>query len=176
MRNALLLSAAALLALPAVVQAQEVDTVGPKVGDWEVTAAGTGASDQDFDTNTLGLTASAGQYLTPNVLVGLRQTLTYSGGDDDSVFTGATRVFADYVFDLGRWRPYVGAGIGGVYGEGVADSFTAGPEVGVKYYADDNTFVYAQTEYQFAFQDADEIDDSFDDGGFFHVIGIGFNF
>lgn len=176
MRNALLLSAAMLLALPAAVQAQDTAGVGPDVGDWEVTAAGTGASDQEFDNNTLGVTASVGQYLMPNVLVGVRQTVTYSGSDDDNVFTGATRVFADYVFDLGRWRPYVGVGLGGVYGEGVNDSFTAGPEVGVKYYADDNTFVYAQTEYQFAFQDADEIDDSFDDGGFFHVIGVGFNF
>ena len=70
----------------------------------------------------------------------------------------------------------LGAAFGGTYGEGVNSTFTAGPQAGVKYYADRNTFIYAGTEYQFAFEDSDEIDDAFDDGSFYHTIGIGFNF
>lgn len=176
MKKTLLLSA--LLALPAfaTAQAQEVEFVGPQAGDWEVTISGSGSSDNDFDNTTLGVTGSAGKYMTDNVLVGVRQTLNFSDSEDNTALTGATRVFADYVFDLGRWRPYIGASAGGIYGEGVNNTFAAGPEVGVKYYADDNTFIYAQTEYQFTFQDSDDIDDAFDDGGFFHAVGVGFNF
>lgn len=176
MRNALLLSAAIALAATTAAQAQEVEFVGPQAGEWEATISGSGSSDQDFENNTLGVTGSVGKYMTDNVVVGVRQTLNYSGSDDDNVFTGATRVFADYVFDLGRFRPYIGAGIGGIYGEGVNDSFSAGPEVGLKYYADDNTFIYVQTEYQFTFTNTDDIEDAYDDGGFFHAIGVGFNF
>ncbi|MFA7430741.1 MAG: hypothetical protein WCZ23_11340 [Rhodospirillaceae bacterium] len=167
---------AAVLMAPGAALAQTVDFAAPRMGQWEATLSGSGSSDNDFDNNTIGVTGSIGQYLHPNVLVGLRQTLNYSGTANDDVFTGATRVFADYVLPLGRWQPYIGASFGGIYGEGVNDTFAAGPELGVKYYADANTFIFVQTEYQFTFQDARDADEAFGDGGFFHAIGVGFNF
>ncbi|KJS34737.1 MAG: hypothetical protein VR70_17135 [Rhodospirillaceae bacterium BRH_c57] len=178
MKNARILTAglAAALLVPGVAFAQQAEFTGPTTGQWEATLSGSGTSDTDFDNNTIGLTGSIGQYMHPNVLVGLRQTLNYSGTTNDDVFTGSTRLFADYVFAMNRWRPYVGVSFGGIYGEGVNNTFTAGPEVGVKYYADNNTFVFVQTEYQFTFQDSDEITDAFNDGGYFHAVGIGFNF
>lgn len=169
------------LAIPGSAAAQgmgdDVRFAGPQAGDWEVTLSGSGTSDKDFDTNALGIQGSVGKYMLPNVLVGVRQSLSWaeSSNDEDTV-SGATRAFADYVFDLGRWRPYIGASLGGIYGENVNDSFFAGPEAGLKYYADNNTFIYAQTEYQFTFQDSDDVDEAFDDGGWAHAIGIGFNF
>lgn len=178
MNNARILTAsfAAALLAPGMTFAQTVDFAGPTTGQWEATISGSGTSDTDFDNNTIGLTGSIGQYMQPNVLIGLRQTLNYSGTPNDDVFTGSTRVFADYVFDMNRWRPYIGASFGGIYGEGVNNTFAAGPELGVKYYADNNTFVFAQTEYQFTFRNGNEIDDAFNDGGFFHAVGVGFNF
>lgn len=162
------------LAIGSAAMAQEA--AGPSAGDWEVTLSGSGSSDSDFDTNSIGLTGSAGQYLNNNVLVGVRQTLNFADTEDDNTTTGATRLFADYVFDLGRFRPFIGAGLGGIYGEDVNNSFSAGPEAGLKYYADNNTFIYAMTEYQFTFQDSDQIDEAYDDGGWFHAVGVGFNF
>ncbi len=174
MRKLLLLSA--LLAIPATAQAQDIPFTGPQPGSWEATISGSGSSDNDFDSNTLGVTGSVGKYMTENILLGVRQTLNFADNGDDNTLTGATRLFADYVFDLGRWRPYLGASIGGIYGEGVNNTFSAGPELGLKYYADNNTFIYAQTEYQFTFRDAGDVDDAYDDGAFFHAIGVGFNF
>ena len=51
------------------------------------------------------------------------------------------------------------------------------PEAGLKYYVKDETFLYGRVAYQFITEDADDADDqSFDDGTFEYVIGIGFNF
>lgn len=165
----------AVVASSAPAWAQE--KVGPATGDWEVTLSGTGTSNNDFDNHTLGVSGSAGKYVTPNVLLGVRQSVNYAdveNGDDQTNF--ATRLFGDYVIDLGRWRPYVGASLGYIYGDNVNDTFAAGPEVGLKYYADNNTFVYALAEYQFTFEDADEADHAADDGQFYYGIGVGFNF
>lgn len=175
MKYALALTTAVML-VPGLALAQSVEFTGPSTGDWEMTLSGSGSSDTDFDNNTIGVSGSIGQYMMPNVLVGVRQTVNYASTANDDTITGATRVFADYVFDIQRWRPYVGASFGGIYGEGVNNTFAAGPELGVKYYPDNNTFIFAQTEYQFTFRDSDEIDDAFDDGGFFHALGVGFNF
>lgn len=176
MKNAIAITALTLAALAVAPAAQAQETAGPSVGDWEVTLSGSGSSDNDFDTNAIGLTGSAGKYMMDNVLVGVRQTANFADTATDNTFTGATRVFADYMFTMGRMQPFVGASLGGIYGEGINNSFSGGPEAGLKYYADDKTFVYGQTEYQFTFQSSDEIDDAFRDGGWFHSVGIGFNF
>jgi hypothetical protein len=117
------------------------NSVGPSEGEWEITASGSGTNNNDFDGHVIGVTGSAGKYVTDTVLVGVRQSINFAdveNGDDQTNF--ATRAFADYVFDLGRWRPFVGVNFGGIYGENVNETFAAGPEAGVKYYADDNTF------------------------------------
>ena len=162
------------LAVPSAAFAQDV---GPLADDWEVTLSGTGTSNNDFDQHTLGATGSVGKYMNENILVGLRQSINFAdveGGNDTLNF--ATRGFADYVFDLGRWRPFIGANIGGIYGDNVNDTFAAGPEIGVKYYPDTSTFVFAQAEYQFTFNDAGDVDEAADDGQYFYSVGIGFNF
>jgi len=168
---------AAILTAAFSVSGLAQDRYGPSEGEWEATLSGTGTSDNDFDNHTVGLSGSLGKYVTDNWLLGVRQSLNFAdveGGEDRTNF--ATRMFGDYVFDLGRWRPYIGASLGYIYGDNVNDTFAAGPEVGVKYYADRNTFVYLQAEYQFAFEDADDADDAADDGQFFYGVGVGFNF
>ena len=181
-RMAIVAAAAALvsplLVIPAVASADTGDLRGPEQGDWELTLSGNGASDNDFETNTLGVSGSIGKYLTDNVLLGARQSVNWAdiGDGSDDLVSGSTRGFADYVFDLGAFRPYLGVSVGALYGDGVNDSLAAGPQVGFKYYADENTFIFAQTEYQFAFDSPADADEAFDDGGFNHAIGVGFNF
>lgn len=175
MFKSLLLASIAAVAFSGSALAQT--SVGPSEGEWEITLSGSGTSNNDFDGHVIGLTGSAGKYVTNTVLVGVRQSVNFAdveNGDDQTNF--ATRVFADYVFDLGRWRPFVGVNFGGIYGENVNETFAAGPEAGVKYYADDKTFVYLQGEYQFAFKNGRDADNAANDGQYFYGLGIGFNF
>lgn len=167
-----------LLALPLAAAAQDLGgTRGPSMGDWEGTLSGNGSSDNDFDNHTIGVSGSLAKYMTPNILLGVRHSMNYTdveAGDD--VVNSATRGFADYVFDAGNFRPYVGVSLGGIYGKGVNDTFAAGPQGGVKFYADQNTFVFVQTEYLFTFDRANDAREAADDGQFYHTLGIGFNF
>ncbi|MEX2454166.1 MAG: outer membrane beta-barrel protein [Rhodospirillaceae bacterium] len=167
---------AAALFVSATAYAQEPENYGPRQGDWEMTLSGTGTSDNDFDSHTIGISGGAGYYFTDNVLVGARQSVNFAEVNDDDTINFATRVHADWVFDFGRWRPFVGVNFGGIYGERVNDTFAAGPEIGVKYYADRNTFIYGLGEYQFTFKDADDAGDAADDGQFYYTVGVGFNF
>ncbi|MEX2641972.1 MAG: hypothetical protein WD270_00860 [Acetobacterales bacterium] len=150
---------------------------GPRLDDMEFTLSGNGTSNNDFDGHQLGLSASVGQYIYPNVLAGVRQSVNFTDVENgDDLLNASTRIFLDYVFDMGAFRPYVGLIFGGIYGDNVNDTFAAGPEVGLKYYADTRTFLFAQTEYQFTFDDAGDAGDAADDGQFYHTIGVGFNF
>lgn len=174
-----ILIAAGLVMAPVAAFAQSAgtDTYGPQQGEWEYTLSGSGSSNNDFDGHTFGVSGSAGKYVTENWLFGVRQSVNFAeveNGDDQ--WNGSTRGFADYVFDFDRFRPYIGVNAGGVYGDGVHDAFAAGPEIGAKYYADRNTFIFAQTEYQFVFEDIGHADDNADDGIFQHAVGVGFNF
>jgi len=168
----------ALVSAPLSVFAADMNNggFGPAKGDREFTLSGAGTSNKDFDRGSLGLAASFGWYLTDNMEVSIRQGVNYADLANDNMWNGSTRIAADYHWDLGKWRPLVGLQIGGIYGDGVSDTGIAGPEVGIKYYAKPDTFVYFQEEYQFFFKQADEINDNFDDGAFVHTFGVGFNF
>jgi hypothetical protein len=165
------------LALPATAMAQTGnEEPGPVKGDWEVTLSGNGTSNNDFDNHQIGVSGSVGKFVTDNVLVGLRQSINFTDLPGDDQTNAATRGFVDYVFDLGRFRPYVGVSFGGIYGDNVNDTFATGPEVGLKYYADTNTFIFIQSEYQFTFSNTDDANEAADDGQYYHLVGIGFNF
>jgi hypothetical protein len=167
MRTTMLLAAL----LPAVALAN------PQRGDQEITLSGAGSSDKDFDNTILSVSGSWGSYLSPHSLWGVRQLVSARDAEGESTsFDGATRLFYDYHFGDGRFRPFIGISAGGIYGEGVDDTFTAGPEVGLKYYVLQNTFIVGLMEYQFLFDSANDVDDRFDDGAFFYSVGIGYNF
>ena len=174
MKHAYML-AAAMAALPLAVSAQ-TGSFGPKTGDREFTIAGSGTNDKDFDHGSWGLSASFGQYVTDNWAWVIRQSVNYADTATNDDWILSTRVGVDYHFDAGNWRPFIGANIGYIYGDGVDNTGIASPELGVKYYVKPETFIYLQTEYQFFFESADDISDNFDDGAFQHTVGIGFNF
>ncbi len=68
---------------------------------------------------------------------------------------------------------FVGVSIGYLYGDNVNDTFIAGPEVGLRYFINDTTFVNMLVEYEFLFEDADEVDEQFDDGRYVYTVGLG---
>lgn len=168
-----------LALVPAVALAQDARQYrgGAKAGDHEITLSGTGSNNNDFDSGNFGVSGSYGYYFTPALEVSLRQSLNWSGAEDsDDSWNAATRVAVDYHFNTtGRFRPFIGANIGYIYGDSVNETGTIGPEVGLKYFVNDTTFFLVQTEYQWFFEDSD-VGDQFDDGAFQHTIGLGFVF
>jgi hypothetical protein len=146
-------------------------------GDKSFTLSGTGASDKDFDTTTFGTTGELGWFLSDELELGIRQSVNVLALDNaDDRWAGASRGFADYHFGKGTVVPYLGANIGAIYGEDVHDTGAAGLETGLKFFVKDKTFIALQVEYDFLFDNANQIDNQFDDGAFFYTLGIGFNF
>ena len=168
------LVALGLITMPLSVFAAPGD-FGPKMGDSEFTLSGTGASNNEFDRGTIGVAASYGKYISDNVEWAVRQGINYADFGNSS-WNGSTRLAVDYHFNAGQWRPLVGLQVGMVYGDDVSDSGIIGPEVGIKYYAKPDTFIYFLEEYQYFFNNSSDITDNFKDGAFVHTVGIGFNF
>jgi len=156
------------LILPTTTLAQ-----GFTQGDKELLLNGAGVSDNDFDNTLFSVEGSLGYFLTRNIEVGLRQSLSFSEIEDaGSAWNASTRGALDYHFDLGRWWPFIGANIGYIYGDDVAETWEAGLEGGLKFFVNNTTFVLGRVEYQWFLEDDD--DDGFDDGQWVYVVGIGF--
>ena len=168
-----------VLAVAAVALAPRSTYAYFEEGDKEITLSGTGANGNDFDGVTLGVNGSFGYFLTDNLELSVRQTITYTdigsfGGG--SALNGSTRVALDFHFDLEALQPFVGGNFGYVYGDAVNDTFEAAPEAGVKWFVNSTTFIFAMAEYQFFFDSGDDASDSFSDGQFVYTLGIGFRF
>jgi hypothetical protein len=145
-------------------------------GDKEITLSGSASNSADFDGVFIGGNGSFGYFVTDNLELALRQSLSYTDIGVGSALNGSTRVAADFHFDLEAWQPFVGGNFGYVYGDAVNDTFEAAPEAGVKWFVNSTTFVFAMVEYQFFFDQADEADNAFEDGQFLWTLGIGFRF
>lgn len=145
-------------------------------GDKEVTLSGTAANGNDFDGVTAGINGSIGYFMTDNLELSLRQTVTYTDIGVDASMNGSTRVALDFHFDMEALQPFVGANFGYVYGDAVNDTFEAAPEGGVKWFVNSTTFLFAMVEYQIFFDSASEANNAFNDGQFVYTLGIGFRF
>ena len=173
------LAVAAAIGTAGSAQAQE-DFPGLDAGTWELTLTGSGSSNNDADSGNAALQASLGYFVFNQFEVLVRQGVGYVDNDDitggGTSVTASTAVAIDYHFDLDRFQPFIGAGIGYNYGDSdVDETFFAGPEAGVKYYVKDDTFIYGLVQYQWFFDKAENIDDGEEDGSFLYAVGIGFN-
>lgn len=154
---------------------------GPREGDQEVSVSGTGSSDQSFNNGSFGLTGDLGWYLSNDMVAGIRQSINYASIEGASLkndfWNGSTRGYFNYQFLDDRTRPFLGASLGGIYGDGVENSGFAGLETGVKHYVQTKTYFLARIEYQFFFSSSDDAVDAFqDDGAWAYTIGLGYNF
>ena len=143
---------------------------------WELTLGGSGASDNDFVDNAFSFSGSLGYFMTKDFEVALRQTLSIvdtPGGDD---WAASTAVAIDYHFDLDAWQPFIGWQIGYLYGDAVRDTWTTGPEVGLKYFVNQSTFVFGMVQYDILFRSADDLEDNWDDGRWVYSLGLGVQF
>jgi hypothetical protein len=158
------------LVLPAVAFGQ-----GFSEGDKVATLSGSGSSDNDLDNTDLSMEGAFSYFFTDKIEGAIRQGFAWidlPGSDND--WAASTRVALDYNFDMGRVWPFVGGNFGYVYGDAVHDTWVAGPEAGVRVFVNPTTFIMGLVEYEFFFDDSDEIDDAFDDGRFVYTLGIGF--
>jgi hypothetical protein len=171
-RTLLALPVAALMSSTAMAQSLEVPPYhpdpGPYAGWWEMTLSGSGTSTDNFDQNTFGAALGIGYYLTKNVIVGGRQFINFEINDVDT-WTAQTFAFADYQFDFGRWQPFVGVSLGGIYGKDVDEDFLWGPELGLKYYVNESAFAFGAAAYQLT------ADECCSDGVTNYVICFGIN-
>lgn len=168
------LAVAILPGLPALTQD---DTYGFRAGDRSFTLSGTGSSDRDYGTGSFGLSGGLSWFLTEGWEIGLRQDVNWADRNgSDNQWNGTTRAGGWYNFDLGRFKPFVGATIGYIYGDNVNETGVIGPEVGLKYFVNSTTFINAQTAYQYFFDSGSDVGDNFDNGAWIHSVGIGFRF
>lgn len=143
---------------------------GPHAGNWEATLSGTGQSDNDFNDADFGVAGSIGYYFSKNIVVTFKQALNYSGVGPSDTFNARSVFQAAYQWDLGRWQPYLGLNLGGIYGAVVEDDGVVGPEAGLKYYVNESTFMFGNIAYESL------IGSCCTDGNIPYSVGIGFNF
>lgn len=170
--NELLKSTLVVTALaPAMVFAQA------ESGDNEITISGQGQSDKELDNNAFSMTASYGKYINDQGQIGIRQSLSLADREGESTdFDGATVGYYDHHFGGGDVRPFLGANLGYNYGDRTEETFSAGPEAGVKFYVREKTFVQGMVQYQFLFDSSDDVDENYDDGIIYYSVGMGYNF
>lgn len=164
----------------AVAHAQSTTMVDPsrRAGEREFTMGGSGVSNKDFDDSLGGFNFSYGWYTSDTQAWTLRQSINYANPDRGATaWNGSTRLaFDQHLTARGPFRPFIGVNFGGIYGDAVRDTWTAGLEGGVKMYVQSRTFVFAMIDYGWLFRDADNIDNSFNDGAWTWTAGVGFNF
>ena len=151
---------------------------GPSEGSQEFTLSGTGTNDRHCNSGGFGLAGSYGWYMSRDLELGVRQAVNWTAVNNaDDRINGSTRGAVDYHFNVtDRFRPFVGANVGVIYGDGVHDTGIIGPEVGLKYYLNPTTFLLAQGEYQYFFDSGDDIGDNFNNGSYAYTVGLGLNF
>ncbi len=166
-----------LLFLPLTALAQQgQDFAHYQMGNQELTLSGSGVSDNSFDRTNLSFDVGYGYFFDSNWQGIIRQSLNIVDQPGDNAYNAATRVGIDYNFNIGNLRPFFGATFGYMYGDGVKDSFIAGPETGLKAFLSDSTFVIVAVGYDFIFESTNKARDAFSDGVFNYRLGLGYRF
>jgi len=178
MKRLVMVMLVSLMVLPLSVNAADF-----REGDREFTLSGGGTSDKNFDASSVSIEANFGYFTKNNLELLIRQKIQFVDTEgSSSIWDFSTRLVADYYLDMkfrGRMKPmkvFVGACVGYIYDKDFDGEFTAGPEVGLKYFFNDTTFATVIVAYNFNFEDTDDADDSFKDGRFDYTFGIGFKF
>jgi opacity protein-like surface antigen len=131
-----------------------------KTGDNELTLSGAFAftSYEDFDVTSFTVQTSYSRFLTDAISVGGALAGTWMDVEGDTATAAAIDVNAKWHFNTSaELVPYIGPQVGLIMvdSEGYSDSvFSYGAFAGVKYFAKENVFVFA--EYNFKMYSLDE--------------------
>jgi hypothetical protein len=180
-RSFALLGLCSVLALPQLSVAQDSDdeNYGVEANTWELVLSGSGNNDDNFDEGLFSGSASIGYFLGERLELVGRQGLDFGKTEDTGSTTiASTRIGFDYHLQFDedqRMVPFLGANFGGIYGDGIREQFIAAPEAGFKFFVTPRAFLLGLAEYQFLFENSNDVDDAFDDGRFVYTLGFGFN-
>jgi hypothetical protein len=147
----------------------------PVAGDNEVEVAAGFFHSQGSETGALTADLNYGYYLTPGWEIGLRQALNYTFVDDarDAWFA-TTTPFLNYNFRLTDVVvPFLGAFFGAVWNDKDV-SGTLGPQVGIKFFVGDQTYLGLRYRYEWFFDSLRGAGRNADNGN--HVINLGVGF
>jgi hypothetical protein len=86
--------------------------------------------EQDTHSHLAGINLGLDYLLTDWFSFGIEQAGFYHFDTDDDGLGGRTMVGPDFRFGDEAFDPYIGANIGGIYGDGFDDDFAGGPEIG----------------------------------------------
>jgi hypothetical protein len=161
--------AVALFLLPAFVSAEQTNYSFNK-GDREFTLSGSGSSDNSVKHTDFTTSFSLGYFLMKNFEGAIRQDIGFNDREDSS-WHGATSLAVDYHINLGRVQPLIGASFGYSYGESIKDEWVTAPEVGMKIFINETTFIRALVQYAFPISGSVN-----DDGRFIYGLGLGVKF
>lgn len=156
-------------------------SLGNQGSNYEFAISGSGVTSRgdtgDLDQTSAGATGSLGYWLDGMTEISLRQTVNFMDKNQPGSSTVAsTRAALDIHFPLGRFRPFVGANFGLIYGDVVRHTDNIiGPEAGFKYYLRPQTFIVLMAEYQVRFNRWKDVDKNWDNAGVAYTLGMGFN-
>ncbi len=165
--------ALSVMLLGAMAQAQEGGRL--QKGDRTFMLSGSGSSNRDFDANVASLELALGWFIVDNVALAARQGVSYADAAGTAHWIGSSRLGLDLFLDFDRFSPFVGAGVGYIYGRTVKNQFIASPVMGVLYFVNDTTFVNLGVECQFLFRDEDTVKarDVYNGGRVVYALGMG---
>jgi hypothetical protein len=152
---------------------------GPHEGTTEITLSGSGSSNKQMSNSLGGADVSLGYYFAKATELSLRQEVDYTHPQGVSAqWDGSTKLALDQDFlTSSRFRPFIGANIGGIYGQRVRDTWAAGLEGGLKFYALRKTFIVVEPEYDWFFRHAHGLigKAKFNEGEWNWRLGVGFD-
>jgi hypothetical protein len=145
---------------------------------WEFTLGGSGVSDKHWNAVDAGVNASAGYYFTDVIELTARQSASWvdTGPGSGDKFAFGTTVAIDFHIPLDVFQPFVGANIGYLYGNGINDTWAAGPEAGVKIYIKSDVFIVVFGEWEVAWHENETFGQALDEGAWFYSVGLGARF
>lgn len=149
----------------------------PKPNSHELQAAAGYFQAHESDNGNLNIDLSYGRFMDdPAWEIGLRQG--YVGvfrEDARDLWVATTIAFVDYHFGVNpgnQFVPFLGAFTGLVWNDEEIDG-TAGPEVGVKAYMNESSFLSARYRYEWFFDDIEQGDET-SDGNHVVTVGLGY--
>lgn len=147
----------------------------PRQGASELQVSGGLFHAEDSDVGNLNVDLSYGWYLSPGWQLGFRQALNYVFVDDASdAWIATTTPFVNYHFRVTDIIvPYLGAFIGAAWNDRDVTG-TLGPQVGVKFFVHEQTFLNLGYRYEWFWDKFERINNESDNGNHIFNIGVGF--
>lgn len=167
--------AAVLLLVPTVARAD--GNIARDAGPFEFTIAGSAQNDNKFNNGGFNVGGSFGWFVTPNLEIFARDTLSYNDTGAGHAYSNNVRAGLDLHFNFDRIQPFIGGNIGYVSGDFIRDTPEAAPEGGVKIFLSEHTFLFAMVEYNFFWHaGSTSVSSTVNHGQFLYSIGLGMRF